>query len=248
MPAKVVHIPTVAGAVVAVYNLEGVKDLKLSGEALADIFLGKITRWNDPKIAALNAGATLPSTRIAPARRSDGSGTTAIFTGYLATVSPEWKTKVGAGKSVDWPVGQGGKGNDGVAAVVKSSPGSIGYVELAYAKQNDLSYAAIRNKSGQFVKPSVEATTQAAQGALAQIEKDVRTPIVNAAGAGAYPISGFTYILVYQQSKDAAKGEALKKFLSWAMTDGQKMASELDYAPLPASLVELNKKTIASLK
>lgn len=249
MPGEVLHIPTVAGAVAVVYNLKGAPaDLKLDGATVADIYLGKITKWNDPKIAGLNAGVALPETSIKTAHRADGSGTTNIFTSYLKIASPEWGTKVGSGKSVDWPAGgQGGKGNDGVTSIVKGADGGIGYVELAYAKQNKLAYASIKNKAGQFVAPSVAATTAAAQASIATISKDVRSPIINADGATSYPISGFTYVLVYKKQKDAEKGKALVDLLNWAVTDGQKSAESLDYAPLPAEVVKLNETAIKSI-
>jgi phosphate transport system substrate-binding protein len=249
MPAPVVHIPTVAGAVVLAYNLPGAPaHLKLDGKAIADIYLGKVKKWNDPEIAALNAGAKLPSTPIAVAHRSDGSGTSYIFTNYLAAVSPAWKSKVGAGKSVNWPVGLGGKGNDGVAGIVKQAPGGIGYVELAYARQNKLPYASVKNAAGQFIAPSVESVTAAAEGAAAKLQKDIRAPIANSTGARAYPIAGFTYILAYTTQKDATKGRSLKDFLKWAMKDGQGMASTLDYAPLPAAVVAINEKAIDAIQ
>lgn len=248
MPSEVVHIPTVAGAVVLAYNLPDVKGLKLDGPTVADIFLGKIKKWNDTKIAALNAGLKLPDTAISVAHRSDGSGTTFLFTTYLEMVSPEWKSKVGSGKSVNWTVGLGGKGNDGVTGVVKQAPGGIGYVELAYALDNGLSYASVKNKAGKFIEPSSESTTAAAKGALEAVKKDVRAPIMNAAGAEAYPIAGFTYILAYKKMEDADKAKALKDLLHWAMKDGEKMASELHYAPLPDELVAINEKTIDSIQ
>lgn len=247
--SEVVHIPTVAGAVVMSYNLPGFTGtLNLSGDVIANIYLGKITKWNDPAIARLNASAKLPATAITVAHRSDGSGTTNIFTNYLALVSPAWKSGPGAGKSVEWPVGIGGKGSDGVASTVKQSPGGIGYVELAYAKQNKLPYASVQNAAGKFIAPSAEATTAAATGAVAAVQKDIRAPIANASGAGAYPISGFTYILAYKKASDPAKAATLKDFLNWAITDGQKDAAALDYASLPPAVVEINKKTIASLQ
>lgn len=249
MPSPVVHIPTVAGAVVIAYNLpEVTQKIRLDGAAIADIYLGKIKKWNDPAIAALNAGVKLPTTSITVAHRSDGSGTSYIFTNYLKAVSSEWDTKVGAGKSVDWPVGIGGKGNDGVAGVVKQSPGGIGYVELAYARQNKLPYATLKNADGKFVEASAESVTAAAKGALPELKKDVRAPIANSRNAAAYPIAGFTYILVYKAQKKPAKGEAVKKFLEWAVSDGQTMAANLDYAPLPSEVVGINDETIASLK
>jgi phosphate transport system substrate-binding protein len=237
-----IHVPTVLGAVAVVYN-GAPTGLKLSGSALAEIFLGKITRWNDPKIAASNPGMKLPDVAITVAHRSDGSGTTAVFTDYLAKVSPEWKTQVGAAKSVKWPVGLGGKGNEGVTGLVKSTPGTIGYVELAYANQNKLTTAALQNADGNFVHPSVESTSMAA--AAATIPADFRVSITNSKGKDAYPISSFTYILIYKDQSDAAKGKALGQFLWWAIHDGQKLAKPLDYAPLPAAVVT---KVEAALK
>lgn len=239
----VVHIPTVLGAVVVVYNLPGVATLRLSPETVSGIFLGKISNWNDPAIAKENPGAKFPDKAISVAHRSDGSGTTAIFTDYLAKVSPEWQKTVGAGKSVKWPVGLGGKGNEGVTGVVKQTPGSIGYVELAYASQNKLDSAAIKNREGAYVKPSVQSTSEAAAGV--EIPADFRVSVTDPAGKGAYPISGFTYILVHRDQKNAAKGEALIRFLWWAIHDGQKIAPSLDYAPLPSPAV---KKVEAALK
>ncbi len=249
LPSPVVTLPTVAGAVVVAYNLPGApKNLKMTGDAIAKIYQGTIKTWNDPAIAKLNPGVTLPTTNINVVHRSDGSGTSYIFTNFLASASNDWKTKVGASKSPTWPTGIGGKGNDGVASAVKQAPGGIGYVELAYAKQNGLSYASVQNKDGQFIEPTVDATTATAEGALDAVQKDVTAPIANAPGAKAYPIAGFTYLMVYQTPKNAAKGAALKEFLKWAMTDGQKQAAALDYAPLPKSIVDLNLKTIDTLK
>jgi len=239
------HIPTVLGAVVIVYHLAGAPALKLTPEALAGIFLGKITTWNDPAIAASNAGVPLPASGIAVAHRSDGSGTTAVFTDYLAKVSPEWKSGPGAGKSVAWPTGLGGKGNEGVTGIVKQTEGAIGYVELAYAKQNKLSVAELKNRSGAFVKPSIESVSAAAAGA--QMPDDYRVSITDAAGAGAWPISSFTYLLVYKDQADAKKGEALLRFLWWAIHDGQKGAAQLDYAPLPEAVVKKVESTLKSM-
>jgi phosphate transport system substrate-binding protein len=240
MPGKVVQIPTVAGAVAIVYNVKGIGNgLKLSGPVLADIFLGKITKWNAPAIKALNPGKSLPGQAIVVAHRSDGSGTSFIFTNYLKAVSGPWG-KVGAGKSVDWPVGLGGKGNDGVASIVKSNPGAIGYVELAYANQNKMPYAALRNKSGAFILPGVASATAAAQGAAKLTAKDPRTLIVNMGGK-AYPITGYTFIMFYKDSTGTPKGKALVKFLNWAMGPGQKYAAPLLYAPLPAAVTKTNK-------
>ena len=232
----VMHIPTVLGAVVVTYNVpEIAKTLRLDGVTLANVFLGKITKWNDPRIAALNKGMRLPGTDILVVHRSDGSGTSYVFTDYLSSVSADWAAKPGKGKEVQWPVGLGGKGNDGVAGQVRQIPGSIGYVELAYAKQNKLSYADIKNASGAFVTPTIEAVTAAAAGAVAKLapNTDYRVSIVNAAGKGAYPISSFTWLLVYRQQSDAAKGKQLLDFVRWALTDGEKSAATLDYAPIP---------------
>ncbi|MBK7972120.1 MAG: phosphate ABC transporter substrate-binding protein PstS [Deltaproteobacteria bacterium] len=243
-PGALQHIPTVLGSVVVTYN-GPMPSLKLSPEALAGIFLGKITKWNDAAIAADNAGVTLPDAPIAVVRRSDGSGTTAVFTDYLAKVSDEWKTKVGAGKSVSWPVGLGAKGNEGVTGLVKQMPGAIGYVELAYANQNKLPKAAIKNAAGKFVDPSIEATSAAAAGV--EIPADYRVSITNSKAENAYPIASFTYLLVYKDQGDAEKGAALVNFLWWAIHDGQKMAQALDYAPLPAAVVTKVEATLKAL-
>ncbi len=229
-----VHVPTVLGAVVVTYNVP-VEGLKLTPETVAGLFLGTIAKWNDPALAKDNPGLKLPDVAVTVAHRSDGSGTTAIFTDYLAKVSPEWKEKVGAGKSVKWPVGLGAKGNEGVTGLVKSTPGAVGYVELAYANQNKLAMAALRNKDGAFVKPSLEATSEAAAGVT--MPADFRVSITDAAGKGAYPIASFTYLLVYKEQADKAKGDALVKFLWWAAHEGQASASGLDYAPLPKAVV-----------
>lgn len=248
MPGSVVHLPTVAGAVVLAYELPGVTaTLKLSGDVIADIFLGKITHWIDARIASLNPGVRLPNLGIAAAHRADGSGTTYLFTSYLAAVSPEWKTKVGSGKSVNWLVGIGSKGNEGVAGTVKQTPGSIGYVELAYAVQSKLPYAQIKNLSGHFITPSIESVTAAADGGAAALKTDIRTSIVNSPSPRAYPISGFTYILVYRDQPDPTKAKALLAFLHWGMRDGQALAPALYYAPLPKSVVTLNEVTLKSV-
>ena len=235
----VLHIPTVLGAVVVTYNVPELKrPLRLDGAALADVFLGKITKWNDARLVALNPGMKLPATDILVVHRSDGSGTSYVFTDYLATVSPAWATAPGRGKEVQWPVGLGAKGNEGVAGQVKQTPGSIGYVELAYAKQNKLAYADLRNAKGQFVTPSIEAVTAAAAGAAAKLPSntDYRVSIVNATGAGAYPISSFTWLLVYKTQSDGGKAKKLVDFVRWALTDGEKAAASLDYAPLPPAM------------
>jgi phosphate transport system substrate-binding protein len=241
----VVHIPTVMGAVVIVYNLPAVTSLRLSPETLASIFLGKVQNWNDPAIVKENPGAKLPDSAIAVVHRSDGSGTTAVFTDYLAKVSPEWKSGPGAGKSVNWPVGLGGKGNEGVTGTVKQTEGGIGYVELAYANQNKLTMAELKNHDGKWVNASLDTVSAAA--AKAEIPADYRVSITDAPGNEAYPISAFTYLLVYKDQPDAAKGNALVHFLWWAIHDGQRMAQALDYAPLPAPLVKKVEATLQSI-
>ena len=247
----IMHFPTVLGAVAVTYNLPALtSQLKLSGDVLADIFTGKITKWNDPRIASSNAGVSLPGDDILVVHRSDGSGTTFVFTDYLAAVSPSWASGPGRGKEVPWPVGLGGKGNEGVAGQVKQSPGAIGYVELAYAKQNNLATAAIRNASGNFVAPTPGGMTAAAAAVSANLpaNTDYRLTIVNAAGADAYPISSFTWILVYRDQADAAKGTKMKDFLRWALTEGEKQAAALDYAPLPESMAARLVARIDSIK
>ena len=247
-PGEVLHVPTVLGAVVITYNLEGVSHpLRFSAEVLADIFLGKIKKWNDPKIAADNPGVTLPSTDITVVHRSDSSGTSAVFTDYLSKVSAEWKEKVGAGTSPSWPIGLGQKGNEGVTGQVKQTPNTVGYVELAYAVQNKLPVAQIKNASGNFITPSIDAVTAAASGSLATTPDDLRVSITNAAGADAYPISSYTYILVYKAQKDAAKGKALVDFLWWGIHDGEGFAKDLQYAPLPADIVKRAEAKINSV-
>ncbi len=246
----ILHFPTVLGADVITYNLPGVTTaLKLTPAAIADIFSGRIKKWNDARIASLNASVSLPDQDILVVHRSDGSGTTYIFTDYLSTTVPSWKASVGRGKDVKWPVGLGAKGNEGVSGQIKQTPGSIGYVELAYAKQNGLPIAAIRNKSGQFISASVEAVTAAAAGAAKTLpaNTDYRISIVDAPGAGSYPISSFTWILVYQNQRDPAKGKKLVDFLNWALTDGEKEAVTLDYAPLPANMAVTVKARLATI-
>ncbi|MGB9860245.1 MAG: phosphate ABC transporter substrate-binding protein PstS [Moorellaceae bacterium] len=245
---SILHIPTVAGAVVVTYNLEGVdKPLKLTPEVIAEVFLGNIKKWNDSKIASLNPELKLPDRDIAVVHRSDGSGTTNIFTDYLSKVSATWKDKVGKGTSVQWPLGIGAKGNEGVAGTVKQTPGSIGYVELAYAVQNKLPYASIRNKAGKFIEPSLETTTAAAAGAADNMPEDMRVSITDSPGENAYPIAGYTYILVYKDQKDKAKGEALVEFLWWAIHDGEKYAKDLLYAPLPENVVKKAEEKIKQI-
>src|SRR5829696_162131 len=247
-PGEVVHIPTVLGAVVITYNLEGVNEpLRFSPEVIADIFLGKIKKWNDPKIAADTPGVTLPANDITVVHRSDGSGTSAVFTDYISKVSGEWKEKVGSGASPSWPTGIGGKGNEGVTGQVKNTPNTIGYVELAYAVQNKLPVAHVKNSSGSFIEPSIDTVTAAASASAANTPEDLRVSITNAAGPDAYPISSYTYILVYKNQKDGAKGKALVDFLWWGIHDGESHAKELQYAPLPADIVKRAEAKISSV-
>jgi phosphate transport system substrate-binding protein len=237
-PGKLFHIPTTIGAVVLTYNLPEVPGvLKLSPEILADIYLGKIKKWNDPKIAADNADAKLPAKDIGVIYRTDGSGTTNVFTDYLSAVSPEWKEKVGAGKSVKWPVGLGAKGNEGITGQVKTTPYTIGYTERAYATQNKLPMAELKNKAGKFVAPTPAAMSAAADGI--EMPPELFVSLVNASGEAAYPITGYTYLLVYADAKDPTKGAAIAKYLWWGLHEGQQYAEALDYAPLPGKVVTL---------
>jgi phosphate transport system substrate-binding protein len=248
MPRKVIHFPTVAGAVAMAYNLQGFSGtLKLTPELITGIYMGTITVWNDPKIAAVNPGVTMPPAPILPIHRSDGSGTTNIFTTYLSLVSGPWKELVGANTAVSWPAGVGGKGNEGVAGLVRQTPGAIGYVELAYAKQNQLPVASVRNKAGNFVEPTLASTTAAVAASAAGLAKDVRTPIANAAAPDAYPVAGLTFLLVYQDQKDPARARALANFIDWAIHDGQAMAEALDYARLPDAVVKVNEASLKKL-
>ena len=244
----ILNIPTVLGADVPAYNIPGVTaELKFTPEALAGIFLGKISKWNDKAITAANPGVNLPDRDIIVVHRSDGSGTSFIWTDYLSKVSPEWKSQVGADTSVKWPVGMGGKGNEGVAGFVRQLPGSIGYVELIYAVQNNITYGSVRNSAGQFVKASLEGVTAAAASAP-KMPADFRVSITNAPGKDAYPISSFTWLLIPAQSKDAAKGKILADFLNWMVSDGQKMTSALSYAPLPDNVAAKVKEAIKQVK
>ena len=235
----IMHIPTVLGAVVITYNVPGLtQPLKLTGPVIADIFLGKITKWNDARIATLNSGAKLPASDILVVHRSDGSGTTFIFSDYLSAVSPAWAKAPGRGKELQWPAGIGAKGNEGVSGQVKQTPGALGYVELAYATQNKLAYAEVKNASGAFVAPTVESVTKAAEGVIGKLpaSTDYRFSVVNAPGAQAYPISSATWILLYRNQPDAAKAKKLVDFLKWALTEGEGSAAALDYAPLPSAV------------
>ena len=248
-PGKVLHFPTVLGAVVPIYNLPDVNaDLRFSGNLLADIVLGKVTKWNDPAIAAENPGVTLPGSDITLVHRADGSGTTYIFVDYLAKVSAEFKQKVGVATSVNWPTGLGGKGNEGVAGLVKQTPGSIGYVELIYALQNKIAYGAVKNSSGEYVKASLEGVKAAAAVAAGQMPADFRVSITNAPGKEVYPISSFTWLLLYEKAKDKEKSKAMVDFMKWALTEGQKFASDLGYAPLPDTVVKLELDALQRIK
>jgi phosphate transport system substrate-binding protein len=248
--SPVLHIPTVLGAVVLTYNLPEAGDhLQLSSDVVADIFLGKLTMWNDKRIADANPKLKLPETPVLVAHRSDGSGTSAIFTDYLAKVSPEWKSKVGSGTAVNWPTGLGGKGNEGVTGIIKQTPGMIGYVELIYAANNKLPVATLKNKAGTWVVPSPKTVTAAADSSVKLIPDDFRASIVDAPGKDAYPISGFTYLLVSKDMRPLAdKGKAMVRFLKWAMKDGQKFAEPLQYAPLPKVLIKKVEAKIASIQ
>ena len=244
----ILHIPTVMGAVVVSYNLPAAgKDLRISPDVLAGIFLGQITNWSDSKIAAINPGKSLPDQAIIVAHRSDGSGTTNIFTDYLVKVSKTWAVNIGKGASVNWPVGLGGKGNEGVAGLIKQSEGSIGYVELAYAVQNNLSYALLQNKAGKFVEATFDGVSAAAAGAAANMPSDFRVMITNADGQDSYPISGFTWLLISKDMKDKSKAQEIVKFLKWAMTDGQSYARALYYAPLPDAVAKMCLKKIDTI-
>ncbi len=245
---KIYHLPTVLGAVVPAYNVPGVKaDLKFSGKVLADIFMGKITTWNDAAITKLNPGVNLPGTPIVVAHRSDGSGTTYIWTDFLSKVSPEWQSGPGKGTSVKWPVGLGAKGNEGVAGLIRQMEGSIGYVELIYAMQNKISYGVVQNAAGNFVKASLESTTAAA-ASMKSMPADFRVSITNAPGKDAYPIASFTWLLIPAQWQDANKGKIMVDFLNWMLDQGQGMVQSLDYAPLPKEVADKERAVIRTIK
>jgi phosphate transport system substrate-binding protein len=248
-PGKILHLPTVLGAVVPIYNLPGASgEIKFNGAVLADIFLGKITKWNDPAIAKLNSGMNLPATDITVVHRSDGSGTSYIWVDYLAKVSPEFLKKVGVATSVNWPVGLGGKGNEGVSGLVQQTPGSLGYVELIYALQNKIAYGSVQNAEGEFVRATIQAVTAAAGAAVKNMPKDFRVSITNAPGKGVYPISSFTWLLLYGNPKDKAQSKVMVDFMKWALTDGQKFAGDLGYAPLPPEIVKLEMEALNTIK
>jgi phosphate transport system substrate-binding protein len=245
---KVLHFPTVLGGVVPTYNVPGAPSMKFSGATLAGIFLGTIKKWNDPALKADNPGVNLPNEDITVVHRSDGSGTSFVFSDYLSKVSPEWKSKVGANTSVNWPVGLGGKGNEGVAGLVKQTPNSIGYVELIYAVQNKMEYGAVKNAAGNFVKADATTVSDAAAGAAKEMPADFRISITNAPGKNAYPISTFTWLLIPDKISDPTKKKSITDFLAWMMTTGQANAAGLDYAPLPKSVVDKEQKQIALIK
>jgi phosphate transport system substrate-binding protein len=246
---KILHFPTVLGADVPSYYIPGVTaELKFTPDALAGIFLGKITKWNDPAIAGTNPGVKLPAEDIVVVHRSDGSGTTYIWTDYLSKVSDEWKSKVGKGTSVNWPVGLGGKGNEGVAGLVKQTPYALGYVELIYAIQNNIAYGSVKNPAGEFVKATMAGVSAAAAGAATSMPDDFRVSITNAPGKAAYPISSFTWLLIPSQIQDATKRQIIKDFLTWMMSSGQKMCEALAYAPLPKEVVAKEQKAIAMIQ
>jgi phosphate transport system substrate-binding protein len=247
-PFKLLHIPTVLGADVPMYNIPGVNaELKFTGDVLADIFLGKITKWNDPRLAKANPGVKFPDMDVVVVHRTDGSGTTYIWVDYLSKVSTEWKSKVGKGTSVNWPVGLGGKGNEGVAGTVKQTPGSIGYVELIYAVSNNMPYGSVQNAAGEFVKASLDSVTAAA-ASVKDMPEDFRVSITNAPGKAAYPISSFTWLLVPVEWKDAAKEKAFVDFLNWMVDKGQGMTSSLQYAPLPKNVAAKVKARIKEIR
>jgi phosphate transport system substrate-binding protein len=243
---KPLHFPTVMGGLVPTYNIPGVsQDLKFTPEALAGIYLKKITKWNDPELVKANPGVKLPDNEIVVVHRSDGSGTTFVWTDYLSKVSPEWKSKVGANTSVSWPVGLGGKGNEGVAGAVKQTPNSIGYVELIYALQNKMSYGFVRNSAGTYLKADLDSVTEAAATAVKTMPADFRVSITNAPGKKAYPIASFTWLLIPSKIEDQAKKKSIVAFLHWMLKDGQKFAGSLGYAPLPQEVVAREEKQIA---
>ncbi len=248
-PGRILHFPTVLGAVVPVYNIPGVSaELKFTGPVLADIFMGKVTKWNDPAVTKLNPGVNLPGNDITVVHRSDGSGTTYIFADYLAKVSPEWKKTVGVNPSLKWPTGVGGKGNEGVSGLVTQTPNAIGYVELIYALQNKISYGSVQNAAGKFLRGSLEGVTAAAASAAGKMPADFRVSITNAPGENAYPISSFTWLLLYENPKDKSQARIMVDFVKWALTDGQKFAPDLGYAPLPPEVVKLELEALKKIK
>jgi phosphate transport system substrate-binding protein len=246
---RVLHFPTVLGGVVPIYNISGVNaELKFTGSVLADIVLGKVTTWSDPALARLNPGVNLPNEPITLVHRSDGSGTTYIFVDYLSKISPDFKKMVGVATSVNWPGGVGAKGNEGVAGLVRQTPGSIGYVELIYALQNRIAYGSVQNMAGKFVKASPATISAAAAEAAAKMPKDFRVSITNAPGAGSYPIASFTWLLLYESNADKLRARTMVEFLRWALTEGQKSAESMGYAPVPASVIKLEMEALGKVK
>lgn len=246
---KIIQFPTVLGAVVPTYNIPGVSaELKFTPKMLADIYLGKVTKWNDPEITGANPGVNLPGNDIVVIRRSDGSGTTFVWTDYLSKVSPEWKERVGSNTSVNWPVGMGGKGNEGVSGLVEQTPNAIGYVELIYALQNHMGYGLVENSSGKFIKANLESVTEAASGVAGKMAQDIRISITDAPGKNAYPICSFTYLLIPQKISDPAKREAIQGFLKWMLSSGQGMVQELNYAQLPPAVISIEKKQLSEVQ
>jgi phosphate transport system substrate-binding protein len=238
-PGPILHFPSVMGAVVLAYNLSDVKQkIHLTGPVISDIFMGEVVKWSDPKIAQLNPGVNLPDDPIVTCHRSDGSGTSYIFSDYLTKVSPAWAKQVGKGTSLKWPVGLGAKGNEGVTGLVQQTPGAIGYVELIYALKNNIPFATVKNRDGNWIEASLGGVTAAAAGTANNMPADFRVSITDAPGADSYPISSFTWLLIYKNETDKVKGQAIVKFLKWCLTDGQKFAPALDYAPLPQAVVE----------
>jgi phosphate transport system substrate-binding protein len=248
-PGLILHLPTVVGAVVPIYHVPEIEgELKLDGNLLADIFLGKVRNWNDPAIARLNGGLTLPATEITVVYRSDSSGTSFIWADFLAKISPEWRRLVGANRTLTLPVGVGARGNEAVSSLVKQTPGAMGYVELAYAVRNKNDIGLVRNADGEFVRPSVAAMTAAASAAVKRMPRDFRVSITNAPGKGAYPISSFTWILLYEKPGDRKRGRIMVEFMKWALTEGQALAADLGYAPLPPDIVKLEMTALTSIK
>jgi phosphate transport system substrate-binding protein len=246
---KVLHLPTVLGGVVPIYNVSGVdSELKFTGPVLADIFMGKITKWNDPAIVKLNPGAKLPGSDINVVHRSDGSGTTYILADYLGKISPDWKKTVGIATALNWPVGVGAKGNEGVAGLTKQTPNSIGYVELIYALQNKIDFGSVQNAAGEFVRASLDSVTKAAAATKGKMPPDFRVSITNAPGEGVYPISSFTWLLFYENPKDKKQARIMNDFMKWALTDGQKYAAELGYAPLPAEVIAMEMEALKKIR
>lgn len=248
-PGRILHFPTVLGGVVPVYNIPGINgELRFTGKLLADVFLGKIAKWNDPAIAAVNPGLALPDLDIVVVHRSDGSGTNYIWCDFLSKTSPEFRKSVGVATSVNWPAGVGGKGNEGVAGLVKQTPGGIGYVELIYALQNRLAYGSVQNMAGEFVRASLDSVTASASAATTAMPKDFRVSITNAPGHNVYPISSFTWMLYYEAPKDKVRARAMVEFMRWALTDGQKYAADLGYAPVPKEIVALELEALKKIR